>query len=156
MNTYELNGSEMKLREQFYYMFPISLAIITTSILLAFSSSELFSSAFSLLFAIISYPYNTTVTYISTSTGLYTLSRHLAAKAHALKAKEMKATGTMKANVLREKMEDGGFQERMKIIGDAEHELQELGKGAGKIGKGAGKIGKGAAGAGKKVCNPET
>lgn len=129
----------MLLRQQFYYMFPISLAIIITSILLAFSSSSFFSAIFSLLYALISYPINTTLTYIFTTSGLYSLSRDLSQKANWLRERERNNKATMKANVLREKMEDGGLREMRKIVGEGATEMQEIGKGLGKGAKGAGK-----------------
>ena len=79
--------------------------LICTSFVLAFSSSAFLASFFTLLWAIVSYPAHVSSTWILTKTGLYTLSRDLAAKANALKDRDHKVTGIMKANAMREKME---------------------------------------------------
>jgi hypothetical protein len=84
---------------------PISIAIIGTSFILAFSRSEFLAPFFSLLWAIISHPAHVAITWVLTKTGLYTLSRDLKAKANALKDRDHKVTGIMKANAMREKME---------------------------------------------------
>ncbi|KAH9206745.1 hypothetical protein DL95DRAFT_486120 [Leptodontidium sp. 2 PMI_412] len=110
MNTKEFNDGLMNLREQFSYMFPISIAIICTSFIMAFSSSEFLSSFSTLMWAIISYPAHVTTTWILTKTGLFTLSRELAARANALQDRDRKATTLMKANVMRERYEQKARQ----------------------------------------------
>ncbi|KAH7382941.1 hypothetical protein BKA64DRAFT_683555 [Cadophora sp. MPI-SDFR-AT-0126] len=110
MNTKEFNDGLMNLREQFYYMFPISIAIICTSFIMAFSSSEFLSSFSTLMWAILSYPAHVTTTWILTKTGLFTLSRELASRANALQDRDRKATTLMKANVMRERYEQKARQ----------------------------------------------
>ena len=110
MNTYEFNEGKLTLREEFYYIGPISLAIILTSFLLAFSSSTILKSIFSLLWALFSYPVHLFSTWILTKTGLYILSREFTAKAKSLKHRDRKTTGLMKADALRQKMEMKGIR----------------------------------------------
>lgn len=62
------------------------------------------------MWAIISYPAHVTTTWILTKTGLFTLSRELAARANALQDRDRKATTLMKANVMRERYEQKARQ----------------------------------------------
>jgi hypothetical protein len=103
------------------------------------------SPLFSLISAIISYPYNICVTWFLTETGLFTFSREVKAKATKLKNKERQVTTKMKAEALRtrtnwrEKMDfwnrDGGDDDSRAIrlretTGDADgEELREISAG---------------------------
>ena len=107
MNTAEFNGGFLTLHEEFYYMFPISIAIILTSFLLAFSSSPFLSSLFSLIEAAFSYPMNVALTWVITKSGIYMMSRDLVGKAKRLKDRERKKTGLMIVEAKREKMDLG-------------------------------------------------
>jgi hypothetical protein len=105
MNTAEFNGGLLTLHEEFYYMFPISIAIIMTAILLAFFSSAFLSSLFTLIWVVLSYPINLGVTWVLTKSGMFTISRNLVGKAKQLKDRERKRTGMMMAEAMREKMD---------------------------------------------------
>jgi hypothetical protein len=83
------------------------------AILLAFSRSTIFSSAFTLLWTFISFPFNIASTWILTKSGLYTLSREMVARANALKDKENNKTGAMKANTLRANVKWDGMKKIM-------------------------------------------
>lgn len=85
MNTAEFNGGLLTLHEEFYYMFPISFAIILTSFVLAFSSSTFLSSLFSLLWVMLSYPVNIGFTWVLTRSGMFTMSRNLVGKARQVR-----------------------------------------------------------------------
>lgn len=87
---------------------PISAAIICISLILAFTNSTFLSAFTSLIWAIVSYPVNAALTWVLTKTGLYTLSRELAARAITLKDMDRKKTAMMKANAMREKIERRG------------------------------------------------
>lgn len=76
-------------------------------------------------------------TFVLTRTGLYSLSKDLGSKANALRSKQTKNTGKMKAHVLRERMEKGGHLR--KIVGETGQELQDLGTKIGKTPLNAGK-----------------
>ena len=107
MNTAEFNGGLLTLHEEFYYMFPISIAIILTSFLLAFSSNQFLLPLFSLAWACLSYPVNVGLTWALTKSGMFMMSRELAGKAKLLKEKERKVTGSMKVEARRENMDLG-------------------------------------------------
>ena len=98
------------------------IAIIFTSFVLAFGSSNFISSFFSLLSATVSYPVHQSMTWILIRTGLYTLSRDMTVRANALKDRDKKATAIMKANALRENMELKAMKELWR---ENDIELQE-------------------------------
>jgi hypothetical protein len=128
MNAREFNNGLWTLSQEFSYMctynhelqlrklwnsladfrhlkkVPISLAAMATSFVLAFSRSTFLSAFASLLWNALCLPLNVAMTWVLVKTGLYALSRELAALASSLKGRERKKTGTMKANVMREKM----------------------------------------------------
>jgi hypothetical protein len=81
---------------------PISASIILTAFVLAFSHSTFSSSFASYIRNGCSLLYNTATTWLMIKTGLYMLSRSMAVKANKLRDREMKLTGGMKANVMRE------------------------------------------------------
>jgi hypothetical protein len=117
MNTAEFNDGHLTLHEEFYYMFPISIAIILTSFLLAFSSSPFLSSLFSLIWAGLSYPINVGFTWALTKSGIFMMSRRLVGKAKLLRDKEKKRTAVMMAEAMREKMDLGSKIEGWKGSG---------------------------------------
>jgi hypothetical protein len=90
---------------------PISAAIICISLILAFTNSTFLSAFTSLIWAIVSYPVNAALTWVLTKTGLYTLSRELATRAITLKDMDRKKTAMMKANAMREKIEQRGLRD---------------------------------------------
>jgi hypothetical protein len=125
MNVTEFNGGILTLREEFVYMFPISIAIISTSFILAFSSSAFFRSCAQLAWAIIISPFQLAAAYVLTKSGLYIWSRELAQKASTLKEKDGKSTAMMQANAMREVIE----KRARKAIDEVEMEFQEKTKG---------------------------
>jgi len=74
------------------------------------------------------------------------MGREMNGLANKVRDKEQKMTGSMRANALREKMEDGGW--RVGGLGAATNELQDLGKG---VGRGVAKGVEGVEGVGKKA-----
>ena len=78
--------------------------MIATSLVLAFSRGTFLSAFPSLLWNALCLPLNVALTWVLVKTGLYWLSRELEALASNLKGWEKKKTGTMKANVMREKV----------------------------------------------------
>jgi hypothetical protein len=130
MNTTEFNGGHLTLSQEFSYMctsiirlphgklwnnsladflppeyiVPISLAVIATSMVLAFSRSAFLSAFTSLSWNALCYPLNVALTWVLVKTGLYVPSRGLAAMASSLKRRRKNKTDTMKANVKRKKM----------------------------------------------------
>jgi type IV secretory pathway TraG/TraD family ATPase VirD4 len=136
MNTAEFNGGLLTLHAEFYYMFPISIAIIFTSFILAFSSSTFLSSLFALIWVMVSYPVNIGFTWVLTKSGMFTMSRRLAGKAKMMKDRERGKTGLMMAEAMREKMDlkekiEGWSQGPGEVI-DAGRKAKEKVKGVGK------------------------
>jgi hypothetical protein len=78
--------------------------VIATSLVLAFSRSAFLGAFASLLWNALCLPLNVALTWVLVKTGLYALSRKLAAMASGLKRRQKNKTGTMKANVMREKV----------------------------------------------------
>lgn len=63
------------------------------------------SSFFALWKAVLLFPFIITMTWIVINSGLYSISRKVLAIAIALKEKENRKTGTMKANEMRDKVQ---------------------------------------------------
>jgi hypothetical protein len=82
------------------------------SFVIAFSSSSFVSALCSLIWAVFTFPVNVATTWILVKTGMYTFARRVTARATALKERERKSTGLMKANALRDKVE---FKEMKEI-----------------------------------------
>lgn len=101
MNAAELNGGFLPLSAEFRLMFPISAGIILTSFVLAFSQSVLTNSAVALARSVVSFAWNTAVTWFLVRTGLYVAGREMMVRANRLRDREGKITGSMKAEVLR-------------------------------------------------------
>lgn len=145
MNVSEFNGGLLTLHEELYYMFPISVAIIITSFTFAFSSSSLVSAVCELLWEGAKYPVSVAGTWMLTRTGLYTLSREIGGRAKEVRERGRKVTGSMRANVLREKMQwkvardllreetvEMGEKEAGRRVGDVESEAASSGSLEGK------------------------
>ncbi|KAJ2905503.1 Magnesium transport protein CorA [Zalerion maritima] len=103
MNALDFEETVPSLHSELVYMFSISAGIIAVSFILAFSRSALNNSFTHLVHNSWSLAFNTLMTWISVKTGMHMVSRSMAIKANALKDKENKITGQMKANVMREK-----------------------------------------------------
>ncbi|GAB1316850.1 Ankyrin repeat protein [Madurella fahalii] len=101
MNAIEFNDGLLPLSTELKLMFPISAGIILISFLFAFSQSVLTNSAVALARSVVSFAWNTAVTWVLVKTGLYVVGREMLVKANRLRDREGKITGAMKAEVLR-------------------------------------------------------
>jgi hypothetical protein len=99
------------------YLVPISIAIISTSFILAFSRNAFMSSFSTIVWATLSYPAHVAGTWFLTTTGLYAFSRDLYTRAYALRERDKKTTNMMKVEALRRRMEENGGMMREKIKG---------------------------------------
>lgn len=102
MNAIEFSSdAKLTLATQFGYMFPASTGITIVAFLLAFSQSVHSNSVVALVRSVVSFGYNTVVTWVAVKTGMYMAGREMSRTARVLRDREAKITGGMKAEVMR-------------------------------------------------------
>lgn len=125
MNTLELNDSHWTFNEVFSYMFPISIATITVSLLLAFSTTmrAVFSDLSILFnFGILSFIFNVGWTWVITQTPVYTWWYNAYRYIRRLKQEEKKIIAMMKNNAKAKQRE---MEELKRRIKEAEDKTEE-------------------------------
>jgi len=102
MNAIEFSSdAKLPLATQFSYMFPASAGVTIIAFLLAFSQSVHSNSVVALVRSVVSFGYNTVVTWVAVKTGMYMAGREMSRTARVLRDREAKITGGMKAEVMR-------------------------------------------------------
>ncbi|KAI0006431.1 hypothetical protein F4779DRAFT_23047 [Xylariaceae sp. FL0662B] len=100
MNAVELNSGSFTLAQEFTYIFPISLAIIIASFILAFNPNTFTNTFAVLLRSGISFVYNVTTTWLEVHTGLYMLGRKFVTKSNSIRDRQIRMTREWKVNAL--------------------------------------------------------
>lgn len=138
MNAVEFSSdAKLPLATQFSYMFPASAGVAIIAFLLAFSQSVHSNSVVALLRSVVSFGYNTVLTWLAVKTGMYMAGREMSRTARVLRDREAKITGGMKAEVMRK-------EKNLDKMRAANHVRQltmrkEAGVGAGNGGDGSGR-----------------